>query len=479
MNDKKPKLAVIDDDRDIQDLIVGFFRPKGYSIETFDTAEEALAKVTAEPNRYDVIVSDLRLPKMSGDELTLALLEKGLTVPIIIMTAHRSVETALKAIETGAYDFVVKPLHFPQLQVSVERALHFSRIRQENQTLRAVVSGDSASQGIIGKSVKFQRALDLAKRVAQSAANVLIMGESGSGKEVIARAIHSFGSRKKGGFVAINCSAIPENLLEAELFGFAKGSFTGAIEKRVGLFEEASGGTLFLDEIGDLSMPLQAKLLRVLQERKIKRIGENQSRSVDVRVISATHKNLRQEVQEGRFREDLFFRLNVIPIFLPPLRERQDDIMPLSEFFLKKHAALNGVSVKGFTKAATEYLLRNPWRGNVRELENVVERAVVLCKDSLIDVSDLKFEDDMRVINGEAAAQEEASIDSNGKFMVPDTRILPLNDLINKYIEFALKLNHGAKDRTAKELGVDRKTLYRRVKEMGHSDLSGAEGPKH
>lgn len=472
MNEKKPKLAVIDDDLDIQDLIVGFFRPKGYVVETFGTAEEALAKVCSDPNRYDVIVSDLRLPKMSGDELTVALLEKGLTIPIIIMTAHRSVETALKAIETGAYDFVVKPLHFPQLQVSVERALHFSRIRQENQTLRAVVSGDSANQGIIGKSVKFQRALDLAKRVSRSAANVLILGESGSGKEVIARAIHSFGNRKKGSFVAINCSAIPESLLEAELFGFAKGSFTGAVEKRVGLFEEASGGTLFLDEIGDLSMPLQAKLLRVLQEKKIKRIGENQTRSVDVRVISATHKNLRQEVQEGRFREDLFFRLNVIPIFLPPLRERQEDIMPLSDFFLKKHAALNGVAVKGFTKAATEYLLRNPWRGNVRELENVLERAVVLCKDSLIDASDLKFEDEMPATNCGQPVQEEASIDSQGKFTVPDSKILPLNDLINKYIEFALKLNNGAKDRTAKELGVDRKTLYRRVKEMSHTDSS-------
>jgi DNA-binding NtrC family response regulator len=381
------------------------------------------------------------------------------------MTAHRSVEVALKAIDAGAYDFVVKPLHFPQLQVSVERALHFSRIREENQTLRAVVSGGEASnQGIIGKSQKFVRALDLAKRVANSAAHVLIMGESGSGKEVIARAIHNFGSRKKGSFVAINCSAIPENLLEAELFGHAKGSFTGAIEKRIGLFEEATGGTLFLDEIGDLSLPLQAKLLRVLQERKIKRIGENQVRSIDVRVISATHKNLRQEVQEGRFREDLFFRLNVIPIMLPPLRERIEDIMPLSEFFLKKHAALNGSGAKGYTKAAAEYLMKNPWRGNVRELENVIERAVVLCKSTLIDVTDLKFEEELRVLNATEGA--DSALDDRGKFVVPESKILPLNELINKYIEFALKINNGAKDRTAKELGVDRKTLYRRVKEM-------------
>lgn len=466
MNDKKARLAVIDDDLDIQDIVIGFFRPKGFEIVTFDDAEEAYKQISETPNFCDVILSDLKLPKMSGVDLTVALQEKGITIPIIIMTAHRSVEVALKAIEAGAYDFVVKPLHFPQLQVSVERALHFSRIREENQTLRAVVSGDASSQGIIGKSVKFVRALDLAKRVANSAAHVLIMGESGSGKEVIARAIHNFGSRKKGPFVAINCSAIPENLLEAELFGYAKGSFTGAIEKRIGLFEEANGGSLFLDEIGDLSLPLQAKLLRVLQERKIKRIGENQVRSVDVRVISATHKNLRQEVQEGRFREDLFFRLNVIPIMLPPLRERLDDIMPLSEFFLKKHAALNATGVKGFTKAAIEYLMKNPWRGNVRELENVVERAVVLCKNPQIDISDLKFEEELRVLN--STESSDTALDDRGRFVVPESKILPLNELINKYIEFALKINNGAKDRTAKELGVDRKTLYRRVKEMSH-----------
>lgn len=468
MSDKKPKLVVIDDDLDIQDIVVGFFRPKGFEIVTFDDAEEAYKQISDKPGFCDVIISDLKLPKMSGVELTTALQEKGISIPIIIMTAHRGVEVALKAIEAGAYDFVVKPLHFPQLQVSVERALHFNRIKEENQTLRAVVSSNEtgAAQGIIGKSPKFLRALDLAKRVANSAAHVLVMGESGSGKEVIARAIHAYGGRKKGPFVAINCSAIPENLLEAELFGYAKGSFTGAIEKRIGLFEEANGGTLFLDEIGDLSLPLQAKLLRVLQERKIKRIGENQSRNVDVRVISATHKNLRQEVQEGRFREDLFFRLNVIPIVLPPLRERQEDIMPLSEFFLKKHAALNGVAVKGFTKVASEYLLKNSWRGNVRELENVIERAVVLAKNSLIDLSDLKFEEEMRLADHMIGGLNDGVIDTRGKFMVSDSKILPLNELINKYIEFALKINNGAKDRTAKELGVDRKTLYRRVKEM-------------
>ena len=471
---KRPKLVIIDDDPDVQDLLIGFFRPKGYDMIKFDDAEEALKKITAQPEDFfDVILCDLRLPRMSGVELTTALAEAGITTPLIIMTAHRSAEIALQAIEAGAYDFVVKPIHFPQLQVSVERALHFRTIRQENQALRAVVSGseNSPMHGIVGKAPKFLRALDLAKRVSSSTSNILVSGESGSGKEVIAKAIHQFGSRKKGPFVAINCSAIPENLLEAELFGYAKGSFTGAIEKRIGLFEEAAGGTLFLDEIGDLSLPLQAKLLRVLQDKKIKRIGENQMRAIDVRVVSATHKNLRQEVADGRFREDLFFRLNVIPINLPPLRERREDIVPLAEFFLKKHAALNRTGVKTFTKSASEFMLKNHWKGNVRELENMIERGVVLCKGSAIDVHDLSFDED--------SAPDERRSSNVGfvegdqpRFMVSDQKILPLDELINKYIVFALSLNQGAKDRTAKDLGVDRKTLYRRVREMEQAEPS-------
>ena len=464
----KPKLAVIDDDQDVQDLLVGFFRPKGYDLVTFDDAEEALKAISSSPDFCNVILSDLRLPHMSGVELTGALQEKGITTPIIIMTAHRSAEVALEAIEAGAYDFVVKPLHFPQLQVSVERALHFNKMREENQALRAVVTGgESVLQGIIGKSPKFLRALDLARRVANSTAHVLVTGESGTGKEVVAKAIHQFGTRRsKGPFTAINCSAIPENLLEAELFGYAKGAFTGAVEKRIGLFEEATGGTLFLDEIGDLSLPLQAKLLRVLQDKKIKRLGENQTRTVDVRVVSATHKNLRQEVLEGRFREDLFFRLNVIPINLPPLRERKEDIVPLSEFFLKKHAALNRTNVKGFAKAATEYLLKNHWKGNVRELENVVERAVVLTKGTQIDLPDLNFEEDYM---DDRRPSVEIMMGDQPRFVISEEKILPLDELINKYIVFALGLNQGAKDRTAKDLGVDRKTLYRRVREMEQS----------
>lgn len=457
----KPRIFVIEDDLDIQDLINAFFKPRNFEVINYQDAEEALAVLRADPQACDVVLTDFKLPHMSGLELTQTLRNEGVGAPIIIMTAHKTSELAIDAIRAGAYDFVVKPLHFPQLQVSVERALYLNKVHAENAVLKAAVAVKEGltTEGIIGKSPKFLRALDLAKRVANSASSVLITGESGTGKEVFANAIHNMSLRKKAPFVAINCSAIPENLLESELFGYAKGAFTGATDKKMGLFEEADKGTLFLDEIGDLSLSLQAKLLRVLQERKIKRLGENQTRSIDVRVISATHKNLRQEIQEKRFREDLFFRLNVIPIVLPPLRERQEDILPLADFFLRKYSALNDAKTDGFSKDATEYLLKNPWRGNVRELENTVERAVVLASDQKISASDLVLEEVSD--NFFTSTSEE----SGGGFSVPERKILPLDEVVNRYIMYALNINNGAKDQTARELSIDRKTLYRRVQE--------------
>jgi DNA-binding NtrC family response regulator len=359
--------------------------------------------------------------------------------------------------------------------VSVERAIHFSRIHRENQVLKVAVKQRSgmAADGIIGRSPGFLKALDLARRVSDSPASVFIHGESGTGKEVIAKSIHAFGKRAKEPFVAINCSAIPENLLESELFGYAKGAFTGASDKKIGLFEEAEGGTLFLDEIGDLSLPLQAKLLRVLQERQIKRIGENQPRAINVRVVSATHKDLGAEVVAGRFREDLFFRLNVIPITIPPLRERREDIVPLAEFFLSKYAALNGSPADAFTKAALERLLSNPWRGNVRELENKIERAVVLATSRLIDVADL-FEGDLvlstpaSALGATVAAPLVSSVSAEAGAMPlgPEGRLLKLEELTMSYIRFALEKNKGAKDRTAQALGIDRKTLYKKLRDL-------------
>ncbi len=460
MKSLREKILVIEDDLDVQELIEGFFRPRGYEVICYDNAVSALADMSQQKLQADVIITDLMLPGMSGIDFTKKLKSSSIDTPIILMTAHKKVEIAVEAIQAGAYDFVVKPLHFPQLLVSVERATHLLKVKQENQALKTAVqlqSGVTNVDGVIGKSPGIRQAMDLAKRVSKSTANVLITGESGVGKEVIAKAIHNLGTRRKMPMIAINCSAIPENLLESELFGHAKGSFTGASEKKIGLFEEAEGGTLFLDEIGDLSLPLQAKLLRVLQERKIKRIGENQFRNIDVRVISATHKDLTKEIAEGRFREDLYFRLNVIPIRIPALRDRKEDIVPLAEFFLKKYAAMNNSPAVNFSKAAIELLLNSNWRGNVRELENSVERAVVLSSGSSIEAEDIYVQDSP----SEAAAKEESSPFDFSK--LTQAKVLTIEELISKYAKHVLEINSGAKDKTAKDLGIDRKTLYRRL----------------
>lgn len=456
----KAHLVVIEDDLDVQDLITAFLRPKGYQLSIFSDAESALEKARQDL-KCDVVITDFNLPGIDGLELMAELKNIWMETPIILMTGTRSSDMAVEAIEKGAYDFLVKPLHFPQLLVSVERALHLTKLSENFDTLKGMVREQDRQpimKGIIGKSPAFISALDVAKRVAKSNANIFIAGESGTGKEVVARFIHSESKRNKGPFIAINCSAIPENLLESELFGHAKGAFTGAIDKKLGLFEEATNGTLFLDEIGDLSLPLQAKILRVLQEKKIKRVGENKPRDVNARVISATHKNLVEEINAGRFREDLFFRLNVIPVQLPPLRERKEDILPLAEHFIKKFASLNESPARRLSKDAIQYLLSQSWRGNVRELENAIERAVVLCATDTIHLTELNSAPTGLIDTAVTPTQDEGDF-----FVKLNGSLLPLQEVMQKYIEFAVAKNGGAKDKTARELGIDRKTLYKRI----------------
>lgn len=456
-------IALIDDDLDLLDLLSSFFKQRGYKVLAFSNAEEALIEIENKRTEADVVISDLKLPVMSGMEFIKRIKKSHPALPIILMTSEGSVETAVEAIDTGAYDFVLKPLHIPQLLISVQRALHLNDVQTENSNLKSLFQGQDymGLKGVIGKSQGFKKAMELAKRVSSSQANILISGESGSGKEVIAKAVHELGDKKDGPFIAINCSAIPENLLESELFGHAKGAFTGANDKKIGLFEEANKGTLFLDEIGDLSLPLQAKLLRVLQERKVKRIGENQYRDISARIICATHKDLRKEVAEGRFREDLYFRLNVIPIYMPPLRERRDDILPLSEYFLKKFALMNNAQVKGFSKESIQKLESHEWKGNVRELENAIERAVVLTTSDYIQTEDLPSDD---------VFQTEISVIAQDKspkgLSFEDEKPITLDELCKKYIQHIFDKNGGAKEQTAKDLGIDRKTLYRKLKEM-------------
>lgn len=456
-----PTITLIDDDLDLLDLLTSFFKQRGYKVSSFNNAEEALIEIENNRLETDVVISDLKLPVMSGLEFIKRIRRSKASLPIILMTSEGSVETAVEAIEAGAYDFVLKPLHIPQLLISVQRALFLNEVQLENSSLKSLFQDDiSGLKGVIGKSQGFKKAIELAKRVSSSQANVLISGESGSGKEVVAKAVHELGDKKDGPFIAINCSAIPENLLESELFGHAKGAFTGAQDKKVGLFEEANKGTLFLDEIGDLTLSLQAKLLRVLQERKVKRIGENQYRDITARIICATHKDLRKEVAEGRFREDLFFRLNVIPIYMPPLRERKEDIIPLSEYFLKKFSLMNNVHVKGFTKEAIQRLESGNWKGNVRELENAIERAVVLTTSDVIQSEDLPMDE-----NISAATSSDVEKETMGLSFKEDKPVT-LDELSKKYIQYIFEKNEGAKEQTAKDLGIDRKTLYRKLKEM-------------
>jgi two-component system, NtrC family, response regulator HydG len=470
-NDIKKTVVVVDDDFEIHDLISAFFRPRGFEVICFDSASVALAESAASGKSWDVLLTDYHFPNMLAADFSKEISSRFPHLPVILITPLELAETAIKAIESGAYDFISRPLHFGQLQVAVDRALKAKSLANENLGLRELVkSTKKNSSTLIGRSHKFLAAIDIAERVSKSAASILISGESGTGKEVFAKFIHANSKHGKGPFTAINCSSIPENLLESELFGHAKGSFTGAIEKRIGLFEAAEDGTLFLDEIGDLSLVLQAKLLRVLQEKKIKRVGENQDRDINCRIISATHKNLSLEIQEGRFREDLFFRLNVIPIFIPPLRERPEDLMPLAESFLKRMALENDSKARIFSKDSIKFILEHKWPGNVRELENTVERAVILCSGS-----EILLEDFVPLIASEskAEAQQAAppSLDSDTFSFHHLDKLPSLDEVINKYISYAIVKNGGARDKAAKDIGIDRKTLYRRMQAEAANQL--------
>lgn len=471
MENVKPntKLIIVDDDEVVQNLLKAYFMPKGYDVVAFSDAESALSEGKNLNSKWDVLISDQELSGMSGTEFIEAIKKIRPDLPIIFTTSVKSLDTPNLAIEKGACDFILKPIHLMQLHISIERALYNFTLEQKINDLKKYMHKDfKQSEFVIGKSPKLSEALSVAKKVASSEASIFISGESGSGKEVFARYIHAESNRSKGPFVAINCSAIPENLLESELFGHAKGAFTGAIEKKMGLFEEAENGTLFLDEVGDLSLALQAKLLRVLQERKIKRVGENEFRSINARIMSATHKNLLEEIRGNTFREDLFFRLNVIPVHIPSLRERVEDIQALAEYFLNKYSLVNNFAVKDFSEAAKKYLIENTWKGNVRELENSVERAVVMCTTPTIQLSDflLSGGTDRDTTSAEPAALSAAELESSIRvFKLKVQKPLPyLQEVVQKYIEFAVERNGGAKDRTAKEIGIDRKTLYRKMK---------------
>lgn len=456
MKTAKGHIVVVDDDLNIRTLLEDFLVTQGYTIAAYSNAPAALKAFQEENLDTDLVLSDFQMDQMNGMEFLKALHHDRPEIPLILMTAFASVDTAIEAMKNGAYHYIVKPFKLGELGAVVERAIQHRNLTRDNKVLRDEVKKTWGMGAIIGKSKAMKSVFDLIERVSHSTSNVLINGESGSGKEMVARAIHDSGPRKRMPFIAINCTAIPETLLESELFGHAKGSFTGAVGKKIGLIQEANGGTLFLDEIGDMSPNLQAKLLRVLQERKIRPVGDNSFIDVDVRVIAATHKDLKAAIKEGQFREDLFYRLSVIPLTLPSLRERSEDIPLLAEHFLRKFTATmdetNPIKVRGFSKDAIAKLVKLPWPGNVRELENVVERAVVLSRSNIIEESDIP---DAEPLEG-------------GNAFSTLTHDLPtLAQLEERYMQLILERTAGRKDKAAQILGINRRTLYRKEREFG------------
>ncbi len=460
MRESKARVVIVDDDREMRSLVEDFLHAQGFMVYAFPLAAEALTalgpqgKLSAsqEAGDIDVIISDIKMPQIDGLDFTTQLQRLRPEIPIILMTAFGSIETAIESMKRGAFHYVVKPFKLAEMTVNIERALEHRNLQRDNTALRHEIKRSWGMAGILGKSSGMKSVFDLVQRVSQATANVLITGESGTGKEIIAKAIHESGPRAQKPFVAINCTAIPETLLESELFGHGKGSFTGAVQRKRGLFEEAEGGTLFLDEIGDMNIALQSKLLRVIQERKVRAVGENTAKDVDVRILAATHKDLKSAIKDGRFREDLYYRLSVIPIVIPPLRHRKEDIPLLADHFLKKYSATNNLKIQGFSKRAVAKLMSLKWEGNVRELENVVERAVVLASGPLIDESDIPSPDH------ETADQFFGN--ATGDFPTID-------QLERRYIELVLEKTAGRKDKAAQILGINRRTLYRKEREHG------------
>jgi DNA-binding NtrC family response regulator len=450
-------ILLVDDEEPVRDAMLLLLKASDYRISACASGEEALQTLSKE--HFDIIITDLFLPDITGiDILTKA---KALfpALEVILITGHASAETAVRAMKEGAFDYITKPLNFEELRMIIAKAVEKQRLLKENVYLRKQLRERYEFSNIIGNSPAMQKVFTRISKIIKTDSTVLILGESGTGKEIIAKAIHSNGPRRDKAFIAVHCGAIPENLLESELFGHAKGAFTGAIREKMGKFEAANHGTIFLDEIGTLPMHLQIKLLRVLQEQEVERVGSNKQIKLDVRIISATNSDLDAEVKKGNFRDDLFYRLNVIPVMLPPLRERVEDILPLTRHFLAKYCESMGRATMNISKEAVMALEQYNWPGNVRELENMVERTVALTEEELITLDDLpaniiKFYGD----------QEEIStrITSRGIDMVK-----VMNEMERKMISDALSLSDGVKARAAALLNLNRTTLVEKMRRLG------------
>ncbi len=382
------KILIVEDEKSMRDVLGIMLKKEGYNVTLSSSGEEALSLLNKEI--FDLVITDIKMPKVDGMQVLKAVKELSDDTLVIMITAFASTETAVEAIKQGAYDYITKPFKIEEMRLIVKNALEKRKLREENILLKRELKEKAVFENIIGKSDKMIKLLDLLRRIADSKSTVLVTGESGTGKELIARAIHYNSKRKDKPFVTVNCGALPEHLLESELFGHMKGSFTGAVANKEGLFEVANEGTIFLDEIGETTPSFQVKLLRVLQDKEFKRVGGTKDIKVDVRIIAATNKDLERAVSEGLFREDLYYRLDVIPINIPPLRERPEDIPLLAEGFLSRYNKIFGKNIEGIDTKAMELLINYEWRGNVRELENVIERAVVLSTEKIMMPEHLK-----------------------------------------------------------------------------------------
>ncbi|MGC8594384.1 MAG: sigma-54-dependent transcriptional regulator [Candidatus Kryptoniota bacterium] len=442
-------VLVVDDDVNMLAMLEKFLKRAGYSVQTTSDSVNALAMV--EENQYDIIITDIQMPRATGMDLLKRVRDLGRDSMVVMITAFGSVDSAVNAMKAGAYDYISKPFNIDEILALLERATQQRRLEREVELLRQEVEKKYSFSNIIGKSKAMQDIFDLIQRISHARSNVLITGKSGTGKELIAKAIHYNSDRKAMPLVTVNCSAIPESLLESELFGHEKGAFTGAVTSRRGLFETANGGTLFLDEIGDMPLGSQAKLLRVVETGEVRPVGSDDVKKVDVRIIAATHRDLKELIKHDQFREDLFYRLNVISILVPDLRERPEDIPILIDHFVKKYGDQFGKPNIKFSKEAINCLMRYPWPGNVRELENVIERTVALSSTDVIDCRDLP--DHLFQMKSTDMIEELAS------------ESMPLSEIEKRYIMKILQRTNWHQSKAAQILGIDRKTLYRKIKE--------------
>jgi len=446
------EILYVDDDQSMCELIEADFSHRGYQVVWNTSPAAALELLYKEP--FDVVLVDLVMPEMDGIELCGKIIEIRPDIPVIMVTAFGSLDSAVSALRAGAFDFVTKPIEMDLLVMAVERARKHSALKRQVAILSEAVDQPDQFGRLIGRSPAMKRLFDQINRIAESDAPVLITGESGTGKELVAQELHKRSSRSSGPFTAINCSALPHELLESELFGHARGAFTDAKSARKGLLLQSDGGILFLDEIGDLPLTLQPKLLRALEERSFRPVGSDSEIRFDARIITATNQDLDSLVQAGSFREDLFFRINVIHLQVPPLRDRGNDILLIAGNFLKLYAARAGKPVRGFSEAVTDKLLSYPWPGNVRELSNAVERAVALAQFDRINVADLPEK-----ISGYRSPDLSWIVN-------PSDRLVPLSEIERRYIEHVLDSVGGNKAMAARILGFDRKTLYRKLRQF-------------